>query len=132
MANYQLSHLAITVSEIDKTKIFYQTIGFTVSKDIYSENTKRHFLLLQGYGMEIEVFYFEDQPVDQKIVSNMKLIGLQHMAFPVKNVQDKRVELMRNGVSLLKDINTSSLGVKNLNIVDPSGIIIEFFEMGNE
>ena len=59
----------------------------------------------------------------------MKIIGLQHITLPVHNIQDKKEELLKNKIPLLKDLNTSSLGIYNLNIIDLSGIVIEFFEI---
>lgn len=130
--NYYLPHIAITVADISATKVFYTTIGFTVKEDIYAEEKKRHFLLLEGYGLEIEVFHFDDQVTNQNYQANLQIVGLQHIALPVEQLEEKKAQLLEKGINLLKDINVSSLGVKNLTITDPSGIIIEFFEAKHE
>lgn len=84
--------------------------------------------------------------------ANMNTYRLPHVAITVANIsetknfyeeigfvvregiyaEEKKTELVDKHISLLKDISVSSLGVKNLNIVDPSGMIIEFFEVKYE
>lgn len=132
MANYHLPHIAITVSNINITKDFYSKLGFLVKEDFYSKEKKRHFLLLEGYGLEIEIFNFDRQISNQRFQANLQIVGFQHIALPVKNLEEKKKELLTRGIDLFKDINISSLKVKNLNIIDPSGIIIEFFELNYE
>ncbi|SRR5258706_6552599 len=132
MNAYLLPHIAITVEDIDATKDFYLKLGFILKEDIYSQEKKRHFLLMEGFGLEIEFFNFDEQEAKQSYLTNLQKVGLQHIALPVINPEDKKAELLSKGLTLLKDINVSSLGVKNLNIVDPSGIIIEFFELKHE
>ena len=130
--NYYLPHIAITVLDIEKIKKFYTEIGFSIKEELYSKEKKRHFLLLEGYGIEMEVFHFDEQYPNQVIISNLQQVGFQHIAFPADNLEEKKTEILGKGIMLLKDINVSSLGVKNFNLTDPSGFIIEFFEKKNE
>lgn len=127
--NFYLPHVAITVTDIEVTKAFYTNIGFTIKEDIYSDEKKRHFLLLEGYGLEMEVFHFDDQAKGQVYKTDYKIVGPQHIALPVSNLEEKKEDLLQKGITLLEDIRVSSLGVKNLTITDPSGITIEFFEI---
>ena len=85
-------------------------------------------MLLAGFGLEIEVFCFDEQENSQTVTVDLKTAGLQHFALPVENIEVKKQELIDKGIELIKDISTSSLGVKNLNIKDPSGFVVEFFE----
>lgn len=129
MGSYKYPHVAITVNNIIESKKFYEKIGFQVAENIYSQEKKRHFLLLQGFGLEIEVFLFDEQAPYQKYTTDIQTVGLQHIALPVSNIDEKKSELLQKEIALFKDITVSSLGVKNLNVVDPTGIIIEFFEI---
>jgi catechol 2,3-dioxygenase-like lactoylglutathione lyase family enzyme len=123
-------HIAITVDDIEKTKDFYRKIGFKVEKEMYSTEKSRRLLLLRGYGFEMEIFRFDDQPPDQKDVSNLQAIKMHHFALPVRNLEETKSKLLAEGVPLSKDIQTSSSGgVRFLNIEDPSGFTIEFFEL---
>lgn len=130
--NFYLPHVAITVTDIEATKSFYSTIGFLIKENLYSEEKKRHFLLLEGYGLEMEVFYFDDQAKGQIYKTDYKTVGPQHIAFPVSDLEEKKEDLLQKGIILLEDMRVSSLGVKNLNITDPSGITVEFFELKHE
>lgn len=125
---YKDPHIAITVNDIQATKDFYSAIGFEVLQDIHSEEKKRHFLLLSGFGLEIEVFRFDDQTENRFAAPDLYIEGLQHFALPVSDLEAKKQDLLAKGVTLIKDISVSSLGTKNLNIADPTGFIIEFFE----
>src|SRR5258706_6228294 len=100
--NFYLPHVAITVTDIEATKSFYSTIGFSIKEDLYSEEKKRHFLLLEGYGLEMEVFYFDDQVEDQTYKTNYKVVGPQHIALPVSNLDEKKEDLLQKGVTLLE------------------------------
>lgn len=128
MKMYQLPHIAITINNIQDTKDFYTKLGFLVKEDTYSQEKKRHFLLLEGFGLEMEVFCFDEQLPDQYYEAHVQKVGLQHIAFPVANVEEKKIELLSKGLVLSRDVTVSSLGVKHINIIDPSGIVIEFFE----
>lgn len=129
MKSYQHPHIALTVDDIDATKNFYTSLGFAIAEDMYSEDKKRHFLLLQGFGLEIEVFHFDDQARNQRLqAENLEEVGIKHIALPVENIQGFRDELMGKNIPLIKDTSISSLGVKNINVIDPSGLVIEFFE----
>lgn len=129
MANFIYPHIAITVNDIKKTKEFYRAIGFRIKEDIYSQEKKRHFLLLEGYGFEMEVFYFDDQAKGQRSIEDLKKVNIHHFGVPIKNIEKIKKELIKKNIPLYKDIQTSSLGLKYLNIQDPSGFIFEFFEI---
>lgn len=76
MNSYRTPHIALTVDNIDETKNFYTSLGFTIAEDMYSEDKKRHFLLLHGYGLEIEVFHFDNQAKNQRIqAENLEEVG---------------------------------------------------------
>jgi catechol 2,3-dioxygenase-like lactoylglutathione lyase family enzyme len=121
-------HIAITVNNIEKTKIFYSNIGFKVVIENFSLEKSRYFMLLSGYDFQIEVFQFVDQIPNQKIENDLKMIGLQHIAFRVEDLSKMKDKLLENNIILDKDISISSLGIKFINILDPDGLIIEFFE----
>ena len=127
MLDYYLPHIAFTVTDIQKTKDFYQSLGFITKKYMYSEEKQRYFLLLEGFGLEMEVFHFDDQE-DKSLIENLKEVGIKHIALPVENLEIKKTEFISKGITIAKDISVSSLGVRHFNITDPSGLSIEFFE----
>lgn len=93
--NYYLPHIAITVSDIQQTKEFYTKIGFVVKEDMYSDEKKRHFLLLEGYGLEMEVFNFDSQTPNQTYSTEYHIVGPQHIAFPVKIWEKRKSNCLR-------------------------------------
>lgn len=125
MAKFIYPHVAITVSDIEETKMFYENIGFDLIQENISQEKQRHFLLFEGYNFQIEVFYFENQDTQKTHEDYMK-IGLLHFALPTNHLQQLREKFIQKGISV-GEIRTTSLGVKNFNLIDPSGITIEFF-----
>jgi catechol 2,3-dioxygenase-like lactoylglutathione lyase family enzyme len=128
MLKFRKPHVAITIDNVEKTKEFYQKIGFKIKDEIYSKEKGRHFLLLEGYGFEIEIFHFDNQKPQKAPKENYQKVGFLHFALPVPNLEKLRDELTRKGIKLSNNITISSSGLKYLNIIDPSGITIEFFE----
>ncbi|HSX15237.1 MAG TPA: VOC family protein [Candidatus Saccharimonadales bacterium] len=130
MTGYVHPHVAVTVSDFEATKSFYASLGFKTLVENFSEEKQRHFMLLEGYGLEMEVFYFTNQPEGQTIAEDdLQRVGIKHVALPVDDVTQLRNSLVGKGIELLKDINVSSLGVSNFNVKDPSGLVLEFFQV---
>ncbi len=125
--DYTTPHIAITVVDVEETKNFYKAIGFELRQERYSKEKRRTFLLLVGYGIEIEIFCFDVQ-VDATFDHQLDAVGFQHVALPVPDLQAQRDFLLSKSILLYKDLAVSSSGINFLNILDPSGLIIEFFE----
>jgi catechol 2,3-dioxygenase-like lactoylglutathione lyase family enzyme len=121
-------HIAITVDDFEKTKEFYSKIGFTISGEKYTEKKNRYFCLLTGYNFHIEVFHFDTQDKDQRYDNDIEKVQVQHIAFPVDDLEERRDEVLERNINLKKDISLSSSGIKYINIIDPNGFILEFFE----
>lgn len=131
MTKFHKPHISINPNSVEETKDFYQRIGFKIKDEIYSKEKKRHFLLLEGYNFEIEIFHFDDQKPQKAPKEDYQKVGFLHFALPVTDLQKTRDDFVRKGIKLSKDIAISSTGLKYLNIIDPSGITIEFFEASN-
>ena len=128
MTKFTRPHIAITVNNIQETKSFYKRIGFKIKDEIYSKEKARHFLLLEGYNFEIECFRFDNQKSEKALPEDYKRVGFLHFALPTLNLKKVRDKLVKEGIKFSKDISVSSGGLKYLNIIDPSGVVIEFFE----
>lgn len=128
MAKFNLPHVSITVNNVEKTKEFYKKIGFKLLEEVYEKKKKRFTLMFEGYGLEIEVFHFEEADNSRKETLDFLSPGITHFAVPVKDLEKVRDRFKRKEVKISKDITESSLGVKYMFVEDPCGITVEFFE----
>jgi len=128
MSKYTIPHVAIIVNNLEETKEFYQKIGFSVLDEIYLKEKQRKFLLLEGYGLQIEAFFYINDDHDNKADQNQKRTGIMHFAVACENIEVVRDMIASKNVSLHKDISTSTGGIVLFFVEDPSGILVEFVE----
>ena len=76
----------------------------------------------------MEVFHFDNQEKNQSDTENLMKTKIHHFALPVRSLIQLKEDLLKNKVELFKDISVSSLGLKFINVKDPTGFVIEFFE----
>lgn len=85
----KIHHVAIIVSDYEKSKNFYTNIlGFKILKETYREERKSYKLDLKiNEVYQIELFSFPNPP---KRVNNPEARGLRHLAFEVDDIEDER------------------------------------------
>ena len=125
-----LHHVAITVSDFERSLMFYEKLGFKV---LFSSNTpeKNKCLALLCKGdLNLEVFYFEDfndSPSSRETMgNNVKDIGQKHFALRIKSVEETLKELKSLGIPLASEPDLGDAGYQFFFIRDPDGIWIEF------
>jgi catechol 2,3-dioxygenase-like lactoylglutathione lyase family enzyme len=129
MNKFKYAHVAITVKNINETKRFYKAIGFKVVDERIAPEKKRHFLLLEGYNFQIEVFHFDNQRDRFAQNENYTRVGFLHFALPCVDLKTMKKNLLKQKLHLATDLRVTSLGVYNFTLIDPSGISIEFFQI---
>lgn len=110
-----LAHLAIQVSDFDKSVHFYvDLLGFEPRKNTVPLADGRPLVsTIQGLGITT------GGPGDQK--------QLDHMAFEVSNVEALAQKLKTHEVSFVKDVAPGAYGL-TIYVKDPDGNIVELFE----
>ena len=111
-----IHHIAI-ISSTEKSVEFYKRLGFN---EIFRKNREYDtIVLLEGYGIQIEMFIDPNHP--ERSV-NPERIGLRHLALKVDSCEEMSMKF-RCG-----PIKKDWMGVNFCYTEDPDGLPIEFHE----
>jgi glyoxylase I family protein len=122
-----IHHVAIICSNYEVSKKFYvETLGLTVSAEIYREERQSWKLdLMLGGNYVIELFSFPSPP---QRTSRPEACGLRHLAFAVDNI-DRTVDcLIKKNVHLEPLRLDEFTGKRFTFFTDPDGLPLELYE----
>jgi glyoxylase I family protein len=120
-------HIAIIVSDYEKSKHFYtQILGLEVVKETFRESRNSYKLDLALNGQYIiELFSFPDYVTRP---SYPEALGLRHLAFEVDDIEQSLIELQTLNI-LTETIRTDDITRKRfLFFLDPDGLPLELYE----
>ncbi len=123
----KIHHVAIIVSDYEKSKNFYTNIlGFKILKETYREERKSYKLDLKiNEVYQIELFSFPNPP---KRVNNPEARGLRHLAFEVDDIEDERKKLLSYNIEC-EEIRIDEITEKKFTFFkDPDGLPLELYE----
>ena len=113
-----IHHFAIIASS-EESVHFYEKLGF--HETFRRERKYDTVVLLEGYGMQIEMFVDPNHPERETNPENM---GLRHLALKVEKVEETVEELGLEIGSIMNDW----VGVRFAFTADPDGLPIELHE----
>ncbi|OWK74339.1 hypothetical protein CBW16_02705 [Flavobacteriaceae bacterium JJC] len=123
----QIHHIAIICSDYEVSKRFYtEVLGLKILREVYRPE-RESFKLDLGIENQyvIELFSFPNPP---KRPSRPESCGLRHLAFSVKNVEEKRRELMEKGLKC-EDIRIDEFTDRKFFFTqDPDDLPLEFYQ----
>lgn len=122
----KIHHLAIIVSDYEKSKDFYvNMLGLEIIRENYRQERGDYKLDLQLDGCELEIFSGKGNP---KRPSYPEAYGLRHLAFAVTNIEEVITELKAMGIET-EDVRTDEItGKKMTFFFDPDGLPLELHE----
>ncbi|KUY31171.1 VOC family protein [Elizabethkingia ursingii] len=123
-----IHHIAIICSDYQISKKFYtDVLGLNIIREVYREERESYKLdLAIGDHYVIELFSFPDPP---KRPSRPEACGLRHLAFAVEDVNSKREELIKKGLSC-EDIRIDEFTGKEFFFTqDPDQLPLEFYQI---
>ena len=92
-----IHHIAIIGSDYEKSKHFYvDLLGFEIIRENYRKERDDYKIDLACGEQEIELFIIKDAPAR---VNYPEALGLRHLAFKVKSVDDTVKELNAKGIA---------------------------------
>lgn len=123
----QIHHIAIICSDYVVSKRFYtDVLGLKILREVYRPE-RESFKLDLGIENQyvIELFSFPNPP---KRPSRPESCGLRHLAFSVKNVEEKRRELMEKGLKC-EDVRIDEFTDRKFFFTqDPDDLPLEFYQ----
>ena len=124
----KIHHIAIICSDYQVSKRFYtEILGLNIIREVYREERQSYKLdLAIGDDYVIELFSFPNPP---KRPSRPESCGLRHLAFAVENVEQKRAELLQNGIDCEEIRIDEFTDKKFFFTADPDDLPLEFYEM---
>ncbi|MBV2165643.1 MAG: VOC family protein [Kaistella sp.] len=123
----KIHHIAIICSDYQVSKKFYtEILGLQILREVYRAERDSYKLDLGiGEHYVIELFSFPNPPARP---SRPESCGLRHLAFSVKNVEEKRDELMKKGL-VCEDIRVDEFTDRKFFFTqDPDALPLEFYE----
>jgi len=122
----QIHHIAIIVSDYEKSKEFYvNKLGFEVIRENYREDRNSYKLDLKSGECELELFGMENPP---KRPSRPEACGLRHLAFRVDYIEEMIAELEKKGI-ICEPIRIDDYTNKKMTFFfDPDNLPLELHE----
>ena len=121
-----LHHIAVLCSNKQKAVSFYvDALGFKLVKTHIRPSRGDEIVMLDGYGIRLELFIVKDRPPR---TTNPEAYGLRHLALYVDNIEELVVMLRARGF-LPEPIRQDSFTFEKMTFVkDPDGLPIELHE----
>ena len=127
-------HIHIYSKDVEEAAKFY--VKFLDGEKLYQKANDlglRIFLSLGGQIIVIGPYptdRLESNSVDQDNKPHQHQFGLDHFGIRVKDLDTAVQELREQGVQILTESRSGSLGIKYAFIAAPDGVIIELTEYG--
>jgi glyoxylase I family protein len=122
-----IDHIAINVSDIEKSKDFYgRILGFKALNAVDCGEFILHYYQLPN-GTRLELFDYRGNAAGSP--RGEAKVGLRHLAFQVKDVAAHEQQLREEGVTItLPTCDLPRLGARVVLFLDPDGVTLEFCE----
>ncbi len=124
-----IHHISLLITR-EKTLNFYKTLGFS---EIYrKDRANDSVVLLEGYGVQLEVFIDSRHPV--RMTDLNEPLGPRHFALKTDNIEAEierlKTEMTEkaNFVPEFEQVSNDWTGEKYVFFKDPDGNIVELHE----
>lgn len=130
---FKFDHVAISVSDFERSEDFYKKLGFKFYKNYLDPEGRLVIVLLINDNVILELFnYKEYKPLREHCIDNgldLQMLGTKHFGLCVKDLNKAAEFLVKNGI--LKQhptIKKGRLGRDYFWIKDPDGVWVEIIE----
>lgn len=129
---FNIAHVTISVTNIEKTLEFYKQFGFKEFKAWDAEDNSLKIRMLKLNDMLLEIFCYKnysDLPnTATSTATDLPVLGTKHFALGVQNIEKAKSWVINNKLADEVTINVGRLGKPYFFIKDPDGILVEIIE----
>lgn len=131
---FNVNHVAISVTNIERSIEFYKKFGFDDFKSWKAEDDSIKINMLKLNDTVLELFcykeYIELPETAKTTATDLPVLGTKHFALGVENIEKAKEFVIQNNITKSVDIKTGRLGKQYFFINDPDGILVEIIENG--
>ncbi len=121
----QLHHVAITVKDLNESVQFYQDLfGFKQVQSFERRDLNGKAVFIEMNGFKIELWEFAQSVENKDNLGDIKVRGLRHIAFEVKDLDTVLFELKQKGAKTTEP-QLGASGHRYSFLSDPNGIALD-------
>lgn len=129
---FNVNHVAISVTNMEKSVEFYKKFGFEDFKSWKAEDGSIEINMLKLSGIVLEIFcykkYTQLPETAKKTATDLPILGTKHFALGVENIEKAKEFVLENKICQDVEIKTGRLGKQYFFIKDPDEILVEIIE----
>lgn len=129
---FNVNHVAISVTNMNKSIAFYKKFGFKEFKNWKADDESIKIDMLKLNNVALEIFcykkYTELPQTANSTATDLPVIGTKHFALGVKDIEQAKEFVIKNEIVSDIEIRVGRLGKPYFFIKDPDGILVEIIE----
>lgn len=129
---FSINHVAISVTNIERSVEFYRMFGFKEIKSWKAEDDSIKIKMLKLKDTVLEIFCYKEcielPESAKKTATDLPILGTKHFALGVQDIQKAKEFVVQKDICKNVDIKTGRLGKKYFFINDPDEILLEIIE----
>ncbi len=129
---FHFHHVALSVSNTEKSKKFYSYFGFRAIHFWEVEDKSLAITQMKLGEAILELFCFKKhRPLpdyEKSLFDGLKGVGAKHFGISTNNLEEAKEQLEKAGIAENIEITAGKTGINYFFVKDPDGILLEILE----